>query len=319
MGVRDFVTVIRELSFDQLRAEALLAPRLLVIARDAGLAALGRDRLFGPGAEEFVDVRTFGEGTADPLEYDVIVSVGPLESAVGRTWRDLFRRVDEPARVVEIEPDLIEGAADLDGVRRRIADVADERSLAIGRYIDAMREACAAQVVTGTSMVNAQFSLLSNLPTLLPVVGNLVAVGADFLVLTKNQLMMIFKLAAIYQRDLDDRWRIYSEMLPVVGTGLVWRTVARELDALLPFGIGTVPKVVISYGGTYTVGRAADLYYQRGIKVTGEQMRELYAEALEALKKNQPQLPRIGVFRNGHEIKQEQDRTPPETAEKDEG
>src|SRR5690606_22754981 len=273
MGIRDFVSVVRELSFDQLRAEALLAPRILVMAKDHEQVVAGRGLLFGADSEAYVDLHHTGETAPDPLEYDVVVSVGPLDTATGRTWRDLFRRVDEPIRVVEVDPRLLQGIGNVEDVRKRIADVADERALAIGRYIDAMRDACAEQTVGSTSAVNAQFALLSNLPTVLPVVGNLVAVGADFLVLTKNQLMMIYKLAAIYQRDLDDRWRIYGEMAPVVGSGLVWRTVAREVAGLMPLAVGTVPKVAIAYAGTYAVGRAAIAYYQQGARLDRTQMR----------------------------------------------
>ncbi|HET9014320.1 MAG TPA: hypothetical protein VFN57_01905 [Thermomicrobiaceae bacterium] len=290
MALRDFLTVIRELSFDHLRAEALLTPRLLVIARDPGEARLARERLFGAGAESYVDVHAYDQSAPDPLQYDVIVSVGRLDGALERRWRDLFRRVEEPMRVVEVDASRFSEEDDIEAVRRRIADVADERVLAIGRHITAMREAAASQVVSGTSMVNGQFAFVSNIPTVVPVIGNLVAVGADFLVLTKNQLMMIYKLAAIYQRDLDDRWRIYAEMLPVVGGGLVWRTVAREATDLLPLAIGTVPKVGIAYAGTYATGRAAVLYYSRGAVVTREQMRGLYAEAMDRLRRNPLQL-----------------------------
>ncbi|HUY99967.1 MAG TPA: hypothetical protein VMU89_06435 [Thermomicrobiaceae bacterium] len=286
MALRDFFTVIKELSFDHLRAEALLAPRVLVMGRGANEARLVRDRLFGVGAERYVDVHGHEETPPDPLQYDVIVSLGRLDAALERPWRELFRRVEEPVRVVEVDMRLGSGEGDIEAARRRIADVADERALAIGRHIDAMREATAAQVVSETSMVNGQFAFLSNIPTVLPVIGNLVAVGADFLVLTKNQLMMIYKLAAVYERDLDDRWRIYAEMLPVVGGGLVWRTVAREVAGLLPLAIGTVPKVGIAYAGTYATGRAAVLYYARGARVTREQMRGLYAEALDRLRRN---------------------------------
>ena len=286
MGIRDLVSVVRELSFDQLRAEALLAPRILVMAGTHEQAVACRDLLFGAASEAYVDLHHTGETAPDPLEYDVVVSVGPLDTATGRTWRDLFRRVDEPIRVVEVDPRLLQGSGNVDDVRKRIADVADERSLAIGRYIDAMRHACAEQTVESTSAVNAQFAFLSNLPTVLPVVGNLVAVGADFLVLTKNQLMMIYKLAAIYQRDLDDRWRIYGEMAPVVGTGLVWRTIAREVAGLMPLVVGTVPKVAIAYAGTYATGRAALLYYQKGARIDPSQMRILYEEALTTLRRN---------------------------------
>jgi uncharacterized protein (DUF697 family) len=61
----------------------------------------------------------------------------------------------------------------------------------------------AKQIIDETAMANAQFSLVSNIPTLLPVVGNLAAAGADFIVLTKNQVMMLYKLAAAFGRDLE--------------------------------------------------------------------------------------------------------------------
>jgi len=41
--------------------------------------------------------------------------------------------------------------------------------------------------------------------------------GADFLVLTKNQAMMMIKLAAVYGHSLDSRWRLAAELAPVVG------------------------------------------------------------------------------------------------------
>lgn len=309
MGMRDFVNLVRELSFEHLRSEALLAPRLLVVARDEPTAVRCRERLFGADAEPYVDVLTSSSPAPDPLQYDVIVSVGPLDASTEQTWRDLFRRVDEPLRIVHVDPVLVHGSGNLEAVRRRISDVADDRALAIGRYIDAMRTACAEQTVSSTAMVNGQFALLSNLPTMVPVVGNLVAVGADFLVLTKNQLMMLYRLAAIYQRDLDDRWRLYAEMAPVVGTGLVWRTAARELAALLPLAIGTVPKVAIAYAGTFAVGRGLQTYYERGTQLTREQMREVYEEALVRLRETPLPLPKRTVinFRRNTEAGDEPD------------
>lgn len=317
MSVRDFITVVRELSFEHLRNEALLAPRLLVVARDHGPAALCREQLFGKDAEDFAEIRASTDPAPDPLQYDVIVTVGPLDPGMERTWRDLFRRVNEPLRVVQVDPMVVTGGGDPESVRRRISDAADERALAIGRYIEAMRRACADQIVSNTSTVNGEFALISNLPTILPVVGNLVAVGADFLVLTKNQLMMLYRLAAIYQRDLDDRWRIYAEMIPVVGSGLVWRTVAREVCDLLPLAIGTVPKVAIAYAGTYAIGRAAQVYYEQGIRLSREQVRELYQEAILRLRQNPPPIPRVSLGRprlNGRS-RDEAVETPPPDAE----
>lgn len=286
MGVRDFVSVLREISFDELESEARIAPNLLVISTNRGDSTTLAERLFGAEASEFVDARAFSESGIDPYHYDTIVTLGPLDASIGRVWREQLRRVKEPLRLVEVGHAGCASEHDLESIRRRIADCADDRSIAIGRYIPLMKRACAHQLISETATVNAQFALASNLPTLLPLIGNALAVGADFFVLTKNQLMLIFKLAAIHGRDLDNRWRIYSEMMPVVGAGLAWRTVAREVVTLLPLAIGTVPKVAIAFAGTWVIGQSAEVYYERGEKLNKEQIRALYAQALEILRNN---------------------------------
>ena len=78
---------------------------------------------------------------------------------------------------------------------------------------------------------------------------------------------------------------MYSEMIPVVGAGLVWRTVAREVVTLLPLAIGTVPKVAIAFAGTWVIGQSAAVYFERGEKLNKEQIRAVYAQALETLRK----------------------------------
>jgi uncharacterized protein (DUF697 family) len=286
MGVRDFVSVLREISFDELESEARIAPRLLVIASDGASSMALAEQLFGADGREYVDARAFSDSGLDPYHYDTIVTLGPIDASIGRDWREQLRRVKEPLRLVEVNQASHASEHDLESIRRRIADCAGDRAIAIGRYIPLMKRACAHQIISETATVNGQFALVSNLPTLLPLVGNALAVGADFFVLTKNQLMLIFKLAAIHGRDLDNRWRIYTEMMPVVGAGLAWRTVAREVVTLLPLAIGTVPKVAIAFAGTWVIGQSAEVYYERGEKLNKEQVRALYAQALEILRKN---------------------------------
>ncbi len=286
MGIRDFVNLIREISFDDLEHEARIPPRVLVISRLRDTARHLAEEVLGSEMDDFVDVRSFDDPDVDPLHYDVILSVGSLDPQVARGWRELYRRVKEPMRLVEYFSGPSASETDVDSLRRRIADCADDRAIAIGRYIPAMKSACAHQVIFETATVNGEFALISNIPTLVPIIGNAFAVGADFFVLTKNQLMLIFKLAAIYDRDLDKRLRIYTEMIPVVGAGLAWRTVAREVVTLLPLAIGTVPKVAIAFAGTWVIGETAQIYYERGERLSREKVRALYVQALETLKKN---------------------------------
>ncbi|MBA2595509.1 MAG: hypothetical protein H0V00_02675, partial [Chloroflexia bacterium] len=128
------------------------------------------------------------------------------------------------------------------------------------------------------------FSVVSNIPTLIPIIGNIAAAGADFIVLTKNQVMMLYKLAAVHGRDLQDQRGILQDVLPVVGVGLVWRTVARQATTWLPFAAGTIPKLAIAYAGTMAIGRAADFYYRTGMKPTRSQMDHFMAQAMKKLR-----------------------------------
>jgi uncharacterized protein (DUF697 family) len=159
-----------------------------------------------------------------------------------------------------------------------------DRAPAFGRALPAFRPAAAKQVIDETAAANAQFSLVSNIPTILPIVGNIAAAGADFIVLTKNQVMMLYKLAAVYGRDLRDQRGILQDVLPVVGAGLFWRTAARQAATWLPFAAGTIPKLAIAYVGTMAVGRAADFYYRTGLKPTRSQMDQFTRQAVELLR-----------------------------------
>ena len=118
----------------------------------------------------------------------------------------------------------------------------------------------------------------------MPIIGNIAAAGADFIVLTKNQVMMLYKLAAVHGRDLRDQRGILQDVLPVVGAGLLWRTAARQAATWLPFAAGTIPKLAIAYVGTMAVGRAADFYYRTGLKPTRSQMDQFVRQATELLR-----------------------------------
>jgi uncharacterized protein (DUF697 family) len=289
MNIRDFVGVIRELSFAEIRYEAMIPPRLLLVSPDQDQGETWRSLIFGEGSIPFVEVVHPDASDVDPLAYDAIVSVGQLSADVARTWAGRFRRANEEMRLIEIQPGQSVLNEDLENLRRIICDVCRDRSVAFGRYLDDMRGAATAEIIADTSRVNAQFAALSNIPALIPVVGNMFAAGADFLVLTKNQLMMIYRLAAIHDRDLDDRWQIYSELAPVIGAGFLWRTTARQLAALLPLALGAVPKVAIAFAGTYAVGQAASLYYHHGCELNSEQFTRIYQDGLAALRKEQAQ------------------------------
>ena len=290
--IRSFVSVLRELSFDEVRDEAQTPPRLLVLAPDAATARRLGLALTGPEGETALTVRELNAPLADLGRFDTVVVHDPGHTGAAARARDRLPTEGGPAPVFTFEGDGPEDEAALERLRRLIATRLPDKAPAFGRAFPAFRPAAADAVIDETAKANAQFALVSNIPAVVPVIGSLAAAGADFLILTKNQLMMIFKLAAIHGRDLHDQVGILKEMVPVVGAGLFWRTLAREAASFVPLAAGTIPKVVIAYAGTLSAGRAADLYYRTNRKPTREQLQGYYRQAADAVR-NLP-LPRPG-------------------------
>ena len=283
-SMRTMLGVLREVSLDEIREQAEMAPRLLIVAPTVDEARRLGLAVTGPEGESATVLRAVDE----PID-----SVGPIDAAVvwdpertggGSRVAEALRFESPPVPIVRFEG---RGPDDRDAVNRLRTDIVKrnaERAPAFGRALPAFRAAAAKQVIDETAAANAQFSLVSNIPTILPIVGNIAAAGADFIVLTKNQVMMLYKLAAVFGRDLRDQRGILQDVLPVVGAGLLWRTAARQAATWLPFAAGTIPKLAIAYVGTVAVGRAAEFYYRTGLKPTRSQMDSYVRQGAELLR-----------------------------------
>jgi uncharacterized protein (DUF697 family) len=150
--------------------------------------------------------------------------------------------------------------------------------LSAGRRHPLLREPVAEHLIRDTSRVNAQFAAISSLPATLPFIGGLVGDMADVLVLTKNQVLLLFKLAGLYGRDLQLGRQLIVELAPVIGGAFVWRSTARALVGLLPGPLGLLPKTLVAYTGTYVVGQMARYYYHYGRKPPPDMVRDLRSE-----------------------------------------
>ena len=156
----------------------------------------------------------------------------------------------------------------------------------IARRIPAARTVVAEQIITETSKVNAQFALMANLPANLPLFGGVAGSIADFFVLTKNQVMMVLRLAAVYGRDVAMTRGLMAEMAPVIGNAFMWRSAARMAVGMLPTFVAAIPKAGIAYAGTYTVGQAARFYYEHGRKPSGDLMKKFNLEGARLYRRN---------------------------------
>ncbi len=137
----------------------------------------------------------------------------------------------------------------LETVAERIADVADDSSHHLAAAVPLLRRAVADQIVRHFSLQNGVLGVAIFIP------------GADFPVLTLNQIRMVLRLATAYGEELD-RERAF-EVLSVVAAGLGFRTVARHLAGLVP-GLGWAVKGGVAYGATLAVGEAASAYFAAG-------------------------------------------------------
>jgi uncharacterized protein (DUF697 family) len=83
--------------------------------------------------------------------------------------------------------------------------------------------------------------------------------GADLPVLTLIQLRLVLRIGAAYGEELEAE-RV-PEVLAVIGTGLAFRTVARQALGFVPLA-GWAVKGVVAYAGTRALGEAAVRYFE---------------------------------------------------------
>ena len=102
----------------------------------------------------------------------------------------------------------------------------------------------------------------------------------DIVVLTKNQVMMCYRIALASGRDGEPR-ELIGEILGVLGGGMLFRQAARQLVGLIPF-IGILPKVAVAYAGTYAIGRATSAWLTDGRRITlGDDCAKYSRESLD--------------------------------------
>ncbi|MGC4106491.1 MAG: hypothetical protein QM753_09095 [Thermomicrobiales bacterium] len=282
-SLKNFVNVVKEVDFEEVRTRAERVPSTIVVSSDADHAFKAAVDIFGERPERYIEVKGFAEGQTvrlDAYRYEVVIVYDPDRTS-------LLDRVKQ-ATASGFDGKLYFLAATLPGPRTpaeqvRLEMVTEQPDLApaLGRFFPVFRPAATKAIVDETSRANAQFALVSNVPAIVPILGGFIAAGADLVVLTKNQIMMCYKLAALHGQDLHDQTKVIAELVPVVGAGFLWRTAAREATSFLPLAAGTIPKVAIAYAGTMAMGWAADFYYRFGKKPTKAQLAEFTKRATE--------------------------------------
>ena len=149
--------------------------------------------------------------------------------------------------------------------------------LAVGRQLPAFRPAVIRGLVEEASRANALYAASTGVAEIVPVL-NLPLNVADTVILSKNQLVMAYKVALAAGKTGRPQ-ELIGEIVGVLGGGLLFRQVARGLVGLIPVW-GIVPKVAVAYAGTQVVGTATSLWATEGRTASAVEVRELYAGAL---------------------------------------
>lgn len=281
--VRSFMNVVKDIDFEETRNKAEQVPSILVLGPDTELVQKAADLLFGEDDRNGVVVRAWpdAEQDFDPVRYDVVIVYDPNGTGLFDTVRLATANRRDTTNIFFLSANLAKGADPVQDVRFEILEMLPDMAPAFGRFHPLWRKAAVNAIVDQTSRANAQFALVSNIPAVIPVLGGFISAGADLIVLTKNQVMMCYKIAAAFGEDLENQFAIVRELTPVVGAGFLWRTAAREAASFVPFAAGTIPKVVIAFAGTLTMGKAAEFYYQYGSKPSRHQLDRLRKQAVE--------------------------------------
>ena len=284
--------VVRELDLQAIRREALSPFDLLIVADSLEAAAALRESL-APG-HPWVRVAQPGDAHEGPVPNAVIVLSRhvQLDAAADANVRR-FRQTHVPVVVAHLSSEPAPGSSRVPGyvtiaqldarAAESIAETLiellpmDER-LAYAHQLSAFRRPYFDLTIDETSRANATYAFTTGLAEVVPVLTIPLNLG-DIVILTKNQLLMGYRLVLAAGRDGDPR-KLMAELLGVLGGGFLFRQVARQLVGLIPI-VGLLPKVAIAYGGTWAIGRAVTLWLTEGREVTSDLVRSLAIDGLE--------------------------------------
>ena len=145
-------------------------------------------------------------------------------------------------------------------LENRLVRTAGDAAAALAARLPAVRRSYCDHVILANAAQNG-------------VIGAVVIIpGADMPAMTANQIRMVLKIAAGYGEDVGlDR---ALEILSVVGTAFVFRTLARQALDFVP-GFGWALKGAVGFTGTVALGQAAIAYFEAGAPLQLSRMQRI--------------------------------------------
>jgi uncharacterized protein (DUF697 family) len=295
----DLWRVIREMDVESIRRDAEARFRILILAPSRAEAEAAALLLTGADMPHpWLEVLTPDDlhpvdGDLGTLTAALLVSTSAdLTSGLARA-ADRLRRAHVPvvtvvhgptravdgvvpptsplvaaARAGEVARTLV-AALDADGLEKiaqsLVRTVPPSARLALARQLPPLRDAVFNQLIDETARANATYAFTAAMAEAVPVLDVPLNV-ADILILTKNQLLMGYKIALGAGKSGRAR-DVIGEVIGVVGGGFLFRQAARGLIGLIPVA-GVIPKVAIAYTGTWAIGRAVAVWATEGRRLS---------------------------------------------------
>jgi uncharacterized protein (DUF697 family) len=265
-NIREILQISKELSTEEVREHADKQFRIALVGSTRRTHEVAEQLLEGLSLPEREKSRTFlvCSSTLPSEPADILIDCGGAEETLlgeHYTWL-----LPEHGPVVA----------------KRVVNDLPGLAVALARRFPLFREAAIEHLIREASRVNGQIAMLSAIPGVVPIAGVFLppAAVADIVLLTKNQILLLLKIAAALGLSYHTRDRL-KEIVPVVAGAMGWRSLAREFVGIVPGGIGVLVKGAIAYAGTYVVGKSAYWFWTTGEHLNRKQREKLYRQMLE--------------------------------------
>ncbi len=288
--------VIREADFEGIRTDAERPFQVLVAADEradaqrlvALLAGEPHPWLLAQDPEE-----ARREATSGMVDVAVALAHGPELSRALQPVRDLLHTARVPLVTVALDG-ARSAAVPRHGEAARVAarsldDALPELGLAVvaaapttlrvalARQLPPLREPLIDELIADTARANAMYALTTAVAESVPILSAPLNL-ADVVVLTKNQLVMSYRIALACGRRGRPR-EVLGEVMGVIGGGFLFRQAGRQLVGLIPMA-GIPLKAAVAWAGTVAIGRAVAAWARRGERLSKAAVGRLYREAL---------------------------------------
>ena len=145
-------------------------------------------------------------------------------------------------------------------LENRLIDAAGDGAAALAASLPSVRRTYCDHVVLTNAAQNGVIGVVVIIP------------GADMPAMTANQIRMVLKIAHAFGEELGlDR---AIELLSIVGTGFVLRTLTRQALDFVP-GFGWAVKGAVGFSGTIALGQAAIAYFEAGAPLRVSRMQRI--------------------------------------------